>query len=135
MPMGEPGWPELAACTASMQRVRMVLMASVSMGAWALDTVRPVVTGMVVPPSRRGWMWGARPVGGPRRTLTCLYRRGGRRRTPVKTGGARQLQDAGRQKFSPEGAEQVSPGREPWEPGNNNEVAPEGRKSLSPLRG
>src|SRR4051812_2456266 len=27
MAMGVPGWPELAACTASMARVRMVLMA------------------------------------------------------------------------------------------------------------
>src|SRR5262245_35856745 len=42
MPIGEPGWPELAACTASMQRVRMVLMASFSMAARSLATARPV---------------------------------------------------------------------------------------------
>src|SRR6516225_1429057 len=42
MPMGEPGWPELAACTASMHSVRIVLMASFSMAALSLATVRPV---------------------------------------------------------------------------------------------
>src|SRR5262245_11776073 len=42
MPIGEPGWPELAACTASMQRVRIVLIADFSMGARSLATVRPV---------------------------------------------------------------------------------------------
>src|SRR4051794_14198591 len=42
MPMGEPGCPELAACTASMHSVRMVLMASFSMAALSLATVRPV---------------------------------------------------------------------------------------------
>ena len=29
-PIGRPGWPELAVCTASMERMRMALMASVS---------------------------------------------------------------------------------------------------------
>jgi hypothetical protein len=40
--MGEPGWPELAACTASMHSVRIVLMASFSMAALSLATVKPV---------------------------------------------------------------------------------------------
>src|SRR5206468_551708 len=42
MPIGEPGCPELAACTASMHSVRIVLMASFSMAALSLATVRPV---------------------------------------------------------------------------------------------
>jgi hypothetical protein len=42
MPIGEPGWPELAACTASMHSVRIVLMATFSMAALSLATVRPV---------------------------------------------------------------------------------------------
>src|SRR5262245_3597587 len=42
MPIGEPGWPELAACTASMHSVRIVLMATFSMAALSLVTVRPV---------------------------------------------------------------------------------------------
>ena len=45
MPIGEPGWPELAACTASMHSVRIVLMASFSMAARSLATVRPVFMG------------------------------------------------------------------------------------------
>src|SRR5678815_2549059 len=32
--MGAPGWPEFAFCTASMDRVRMVSIASFSMGGW-----------------------------------------------------------------------------------------------------
>ena len=40
--MGEPGWPELAACTASMHSVRIVLMATFSMAALSLATARPV---------------------------------------------------------------------------------------------
>src|SRR5262245_15250670 len=52
MAIGVPGWPELAACTASMDRVRMVLMASRSSGDLSLDTVRPVVTVMSGAPSR-----------------------------------------------------------------------------------
>src|SRR6516164_3951206 len=42
MPIGEPGCPELAACTASMHSVRIVLMATFSMAALSLATVRPV---------------------------------------------------------------------------------------------
>ena len=42
MPIGEPGWPELAACTASMHNVRIVLMANFSMAAFSLSTVKPV---------------------------------------------------------------------------------------------
>src|SRR4051794_30726698 len=48
MPMGEPGWPEFAACTASMHRVRIVLIACFSMGARSLATVRPVVKDMLL---------------------------------------------------------------------------------------
>ena len=40
--LGEPGWPELAACTASMHSVRIVLTASFSMAALSLATVRLV---------------------------------------------------------------------------------------------
>jgi hypothetical protein len=44
------GWPELAACTASMHSVRIVLMASFSIAALSLATVRPV---FIVNPQRR----------------------------------------------------------------------------------
>lgn len=35
--MGVPGWPLLAACTASIERVRMVLMESDSIGCIVYD--------------------------------------------------------------------------------------------------
>src|SRR5262245_65340780 len=40
MPMGEPGWPEFARWTASMTKVRMVLMQSWSMSccAWIIPS-------------------------------------------------------------------------------------------------
>src|SRR5690349_10918723 len=53
--MGEPGCPELAACTASMHKVRIVLIASFSIGARSLATVRPVFTGN---PSAGGYLKG-----------------------------------------------------------------------------
>src|SRR5713101_9709421 len=37
--IGVPGWPELACCTASMERVRMVLIQSVSSGCVAIVSV------------------------------------------------------------------------------------------------
>jgi hypothetical protein len=43
--MGDPGWPEFAACTASMQRVRIVLIASFSVGVRSLTTAGPVFMG------------------------------------------------------------------------------------------
>src|SRR4051794_17019190 len=49
MLMGVPGWPDSACCTASMQSVRMVLMASFSIGSFSLATVKPVVTAMLAP--------------------------------------------------------------------------------------
>src|SRR5690242_14168905 len=49
MSIGEPGCPDWACCTASMARVRMVLMAVCSMAARWLDTVKPVVCDMIAP--------------------------------------------------------------------------------------
>src|SRR5262245_38181189 len=37
--MGDPGWPELAACTASMHSVRIVLIASLSMADFSFATI------------------------------------------------------------------------------------------------
>src|SRR5437868_5385569 len=54
MAIGVPGWPELAACTASIDRVRMVLTASLSIGDFSLETVIPVVTVMGVIPGVKG---------------------------------------------------------------------------------
>src|SRR5436190_12643425 len=48
--IGVPGWPELAACTASIDSVRMVLMASFSIGVVSVDTVRPAARGMGATP-------------------------------------------------------------------------------------
>src|SRR5947209_14488760 len=50
--MGVPGWPDLAACTASMERVRMVLMVRRSLGSSVL-TARSCVPGMLAPLDRR----------------------------------------------------------------------------------
>src|SRR5438270_6447643 len=83
MAMGVPGWPELACCTASMDRVRMVLTQSWSIGlaaaagprlpgvpvagaaATALDMVSSRVGGLGQAPGVRGIMITRRPAGGP----------------------------------------------------------------------
>src|SRR3954470_2375863 len=46
MPIGEPGWPESACCTASMHSVRIVVTASLSASDAPFATVRVGVTGM-----------------------------------------------------------------------------------------
>src|SRR5580698_4606707 len=61
MSIGEPGCPELAAWTASMQSVRIVLTASFSIGAVSPATVRPTVTVMTESSRgdcRTGWSGG-----------------------------------------------------------------------------
>ncbi len=46
-PIGAPGCPEFAFCTASIARVRIVLMQSVSRGVnWAMSASRMVVVGV-----------------------------------------------------------------------------------------
>src|SRR5262245_7618944 len=46
MPIGEPGWPESACCTASMHSVRIVAIARRSASDAPFVAVRVVVTGM-----------------------------------------------------------------------------------------
>src|SRR4029079_19408756 len=81
--------PELAACTASMQRVRIVLIATFSMGARSLATVRPVFTDRpsTIFLAELSKMWLLTLV----QSLTCLAsfqrRRAGPRRIPVRASG------------------------------------------------
>src|SRR5437588_2998038 len=53
MSIGDPGCPDCAFCTASMARVRMVLMAVFSMADRSFATVRPGLCAMVRPRSVR----------------------------------------------------------------------------------
>src|SRR5436190_24064386 len=58
-PMGSPGWPELAFWTASMARVRMVLMAS-----WSRSGVGGIAPNVIRPPALPHRLHG-REAGGP----------------------------------------------------------------------
>src|SRR5262245_13674644 len=92
MPIGIPGWPESAFCTASMARPRIVLAVSCS------ESVATVMAGLyrrrcsggTAPrrlPGRSAWRVpgdlctsGRRPFGAPRASLLARLRRAGMRR-------------------------------------------------------
>src|SRR5262245_43528109 len=63
--MAVPGWPEFAACTASIDSVRMVLMAFCSAASWALSaSIFALSLPMCDLPGRR-WNWWRRRLDCP----------------------------------------------------------------------
>src|SRR4051794_8726009 len=90
MAIGVPGWPELAAWTASMDRVRIVLMQVASSGwRWYLISgLLSTATVMDVPLKDFGPARG--PLWGPRR-LGCRFYRGSRAAIQVVRSARRRL--------------------------------------------